>query len=252
MSVPRVSVFARSANGHIAPQRVIEGQGTLLSRTMHGVAYDEINDEMSIPVALGGAVLVFRGGATGEEAPIRVIQGKKTRLIRPQTIAVDPVHDEILAGDTTARAVFVFDRKANGDVAPKRVIYGDKTQLLDVVGVAVDPVRNVIVVATRSATTIGLFMFDRMANGNATPKTAISGQQTGLAHFRQVAVDPGTGRIFLAQQSMREKQLEPYRNDQPRSEEEFKSPLESSTGRRGPASSPSGTSLTMATCRLAR
>ena len=77
---------------------------------MHGVAYDDVNDEMSIPVALGGAVLVFRAGATGQEAPIRVIQGSKTRLIRPQTIAVDPVHDEIIVGDTTARAVFVFDR----------------------------------------------------------------------------------------------------------------------------------------------
>ena len=30
---------------------------------MHGVAYDEVNDEMSIPVALGGAILVL--GALG-------------------------------------------------------------------------------------------------------------------------------------------------------------------------------------------
>ena len=52
-------MFARLANGNVAPTRVIEGQGTSLSRTMHGVAYDEVNDEISIPVALGGAVLVF-------------------------------------------------------------------------------------------------------------------------------------------------------------------------------------------------
>jgi hypothetical protein len=213
---------------------MIEGQGTLLSRTMHGVAYDEKNDEMAIPVALGGAILVFRGGAEGEEAPLRVIQGSKTRLIRPQTIAVDPVHDEILVGDTTARAVFVFDRRANGDVAPKRAIYGERTRLLDVVGVAVDPVRNVIVASSRSAKTIGLVTFDRMANGNATPRTVISGPKTGMAHFRQVAVDPGSGRIFLAQQSMREKQLEPYRGDKPRSEEEFAKAAEASTGRIGP------------------
>jgi len=201
---------------------------------MHGVAYDEVNDEISIPVALGGALLVFKGDAVGETAPIRVIQGSKTRLIRPQTIAVDPVHDEILAGDTTARAVFVFDRRANGDVAPKRALYGANTKLLDVVGVAVDPVRNLIVVATRSASTIGLLTFNRTDTGNVAPRTVIAGPNTGLAHFRQVAVDSGTGRIYLAQQSMREKQLEPYSRDRPRTPEEFEKAKEASTGRTGP------------------
>jgi hypothetical protein len=218
----------------MAPERVIEGQDTSLSRTMHGVAYDEIHDEISIPVALGGAVLVFKGDAVGAERPIRVIQGSKTRLIRPQTIAVDPVHDEILVGDTTARAVFVFDRGAQGDVAPKRALFGENTKLLDVVGVAVDPVRDVIVVASRSASTIGLVTFNRTDTGNATPRTIIAGPNTGLGHFRQVAVDPGTGRIFIAQQSMREKQLEPYRGDQPRTPEEFEKAREASTGRAGP------------------
>lgn len=227
-------MFARLANGNEAPARVIEGQGTSLSRTMHGVAYDEVNDEMLIPVALGGAILVFRGGASGEEAPIRIIQGSETRLMRPQTIAVDPVHDEIIVGDTTARAIFVFDRKAHGDVKPKRALYGDKTQLLDVVGVAVDPGRNRIVAASRSASTIGLVTFNRTDTGNVAPRTVVSGPKTGLAHFRQVAVDPGTGRIFIAQQNMREKQLEAYRGDKPRSAGEFEKVRKSSTGRTGP------------------
>jgi DNA-binding beta-propeller fold protein YncE len=227
-------VFARLANGHVAPDRVIEGQGTFLSRTMHGVAYDEINDEIILPVALGGAVLVFRGGAVGEEAPVRVIQGQKTRLIRPQTIAVDPVHDEIIVGDTTARTVFVFDRKAHGDVAPKRAIYGERTRMLDIVGVAVDPARNVIVASTRSANTIGLVTFNRTDTGNVAPRTVIAGPHTGLGHFRQVAIDPGTGRIFLAQQSMREKQLESYRGEVPRTDEEREAARKASTGRTGP------------------
>lgn len=227
-------MFARVANANMAPERVIEGQGTMLSRTMHGVAYDEVNDEISIPVALGGAILVFRGGAEGEEPPIRVIQGSKTRLIRPQTIAVDPVHDEILVGDTTGRSILVFDRLADGNVAPKRVIYGDKTKVLDIVGVAVDPVRNVIVASSRSANVIGLLTFNRTDNGNVPPRTVVSGPNTGLAHFRQIAVDPGTGRIFIAQQNMREKQLEAYRGANPRTMEEFMKAAESSTGRTGP------------------
>lgn len=218
----------------MAPDRVIEGQGTTLSRTMHGVAYDEVNDEIILPVALAGAVLVFRGDAKGEEAPVRVIQGTNTRLIRPQTIAVDPVHGEIIVGDTTARSVFVFDRKANGDVAPKRAIYGEKTKLLDIVGVGVDPGRNVIVASSRSANTIGLITFNRTATGNVEPRTVIAGPHTGLGHFRQVAIDPKTGHIFLAQQNMREKQLEAYRGDTPRTEEERKAAAKASTGRTGP------------------
>lgn len=227
-------MFARLANGLMAPERVIEGQGTFLSRTMHGAAYDEVNDEMLIPVALGGAILVFRGGADGEEAPLRVIQGSKTQMMRPQTVAVDPIHDEIIVGDTTSRTVWVFDRNANGDVAPKRALSGTETKLLDVVGVAVDPVRNRIVAASRSANTTGILTFDRTATGNVAPRTVISGRKTGLAHFRQIAVDSGSGRVFLAQQNMREKRLEPYRSDWPRTEEEFQRAARSSTGRVGP------------------
>lgn len=227
-------MFARLANGHAAPDRIIEGQGTFLSRTMHGVAYDEVTDEIILPVALGGAVLVFKGDASGEEAPIRVIQGMKTRLIRPQTIAVDSKNGEIIVGDTTARTVFIFDRKADGDVAPKRAIYGANTKMLDIVGVAVDPVRNVIAVATRSANTIGIVTFDRTATGNVAPRTVVSGLKTGLGHFRQIQIDPGTGRIFIAQQNMREKQLEAYRADTPRTDAERKAALAASTGRSGP------------------
>ena len=42
---------------------------------MHGIAYDAVNDEIIVPVALSGAILVFPGGARGNEPPIRVIQG---------------------------------------------------------------------------------------------------------------------------------------------------------------------------------
>ena len=89
-------MFARLANGNVAPKRVIEGQATNLSRTMHGIAYDATHDEIVIPVALSGAILVFRADAKGETPPVRTIQGARTHLVRPHTVAVDPVHDEIL------------------------------------------------------------------------------------------------------------------------------------------------------------
>jgi DNA-binding beta-propeller fold protein YncE len=221
VSVPRISVFARLANGNVAPIRTIEGQATNLSRTMHGLAYDAVNDEIIVPVALSGAILIFRGDAAGETPPIRVIQGTRTGLVRPQTIAVDAVNDEILTADPARRSVFVFDRTATGNVPPKRVITGPKTGLVDIVGVAVDPLRNRIVASSRKGNgATGLFVFDRLANGDVPPRAFIGGPKSKLAHFRQVAIDPATGNIFLAQQNTRMKREEAYVLDKPR--ENFK------------------------------
>ena len=216
--MPRISVFARLANGIVAPKRVIEGQATNLSRTMHGIAYDAIHDEIVIPVALSGAVLVFKADASGEVPPLRAIQGTRTRLVRPHTVAVDPVNNEILTADPSMRAIAVFDRMANGNVAAKRVISGPRTGLLDIVGLDVDPIRNVIVAASRKGNgeKVGLFVFDRLANGDVEPKQFIGGPNSKLAHFRQVTIDPGTGNIFLAQQNTRMKQMEAYVLDKPR------------------------------------
>jgi len=217
VSVPRISVFARLANGNVAPQRVVEGQATRLSRTMHGIAYDEVHDEIVIPVALSGALLVFRGDAQGEAAPVRVIQGSRTGLIRPHTVAVDTVNGEIIAADPSSRAVLVFPRDASGDVAPVRVITGPKTLLLDIVGIAVDPVRNVIVASSRAGGgATGIFVFDRLASGDVPPRAYIGGPNSRLAHFRQLAIDPGTGNIFLAQQRTRPKRMDAYVLNRPR------------------------------------
>ena len=213
-------MFARLANGNVAPKRVIEGQATNLSRTMHGIAYDAIHDEIVIPVALSGAVLVFKADATGEVPPLRAIQGTRTRLVRPHTVAVDPVNNEILTADPSSRAIFVFDRTATGNVAPKRVISGERTGLLDIVGLDVDPIRNVVVAASRKGNgdMVGLFVFDRLATGDVPPRQFIGGPNSKLAHFRQVAIDPATGNIFLAQQNTRMKQMEAYVLDKPRAE----------------------------------
>jgi hypothetical protein len=213
VSVPRISAFARLANGNVAPDRTIEGQDTNLSRTMHGLAYDDRNDEIIVPVALSGAVLVFRGAARGNEPPLRVIQGLQTRLIRPHTANVDPVSGEIIVGDPSARAVLVFDRLANGNVKPKRIITGPKTQFREIVGVASDVKNNAIVVASRApGGPNGIFIFNHMDEGDVAPKRTISGPMTGvLGRFRQLAVDPERGKIYLAVQAFRVQQPTPQK-----------------------------------------
>lgn len=172
---------------------------------MHGLAYDDLHDEIIVPVALSGAVLVFRGGATGDEAPVRIIQGSKTGLIRPQTVEVDPVNNEIVAADSSSRAILVYDRMANGDVEPKRRIGGDKTLFRDIIGIAVDAKSNLILASTRSTDGFsGILMFDRMANGNVAPVRKIGGPNTGaLGAFRQLKVDSERGMVYLAVQGFR-------------------------------------------------
>ena len=213
VSVPRISAFSRLANGNVAPDRIIEGQVTSLSRTMHGIAYDAVNDEIIVPVALSGAILVFPGGARGNEPPIRVIQGPDTGLIRPHTANVDPVSGEILAGDPSARGVLVFDRLANGNAKPKRVIAGPKTQFREIVGVASDARNNAIVVASETpGGPSGLFVFNRLDQGDVAPKRIIAGPLTGaLGRFRQVSIDPERGKIYLAVQAFRSQEPTPQK-----------------------------------------
>jgi DNA-binding beta-propeller fold protein YncE len=198
-------VFARLANGNAEPVRVIEGQGTHLSRTMHGIAYDATHDEMIVPVHLAGAILAFRGDAKGEAAPIRIIQGPHTLILRPETVAVDIAHDEIIVGEDGGKDVLVFQRDAQGDAAPRRVIRGQKTGLDEVRGVAVDSVRNLLVVASRSNKgTTGIFIFNRTDNGDVAPRAVIAGPETGILRIRQIAVDSDQGKILVAVKNNRE------------------------------------------------
>ncbi len=67
MAHPQIAGFARLADGQAERLRAIEGQKTLLGRTMHAIAYDEIHDEIYVTQQFGQGILVFRGSATGED-----------------------------------------------------------------------------------------------------------------------------------------------------------------------------------------
>jgi hypothetical protein len=167
---------------------------------MHGIFYDDIHDEIVVPVALGGAVLTLPGDAAGDAPPKRILQGPKTGIVQPDTIYVDLVHDELIveSGDD---AVLIFDRMAEGDVPPKRRIGGPEAGVANIYGLAADSKRDCIVVANRvesgaRASDDAILTFDRTANGNVKPKTKIAGPHTGIIKIRQVFVDEDRGLIF--------------------------------------------------------
>jgi hypothetical protein len=208
---PQIAVFARLADGQAERVRAIEGQRTLLGRTMHGIAYDPVHDEIYVTQQFGQAILVFRGAADGEEPPVRVIQGSKTQLSSPDTLTFDSVNGDIYVPD--AGKILVYPRTANGNVAPARVV---RTAGSELGGVVIDPVRNFLIAGAKDyegkPTGTGnaeadkklreslppsgrLHIYPRTANGNIKPLRVISGLRGG-----RMAMHPPSGLVFIMQQ----------------------------------------------------
>ena len=193
MNQPQIAVFARSAKEDTPPLRAIEGQKSLLGRTMHDLAFDGIHDEIVVTSPLAQGILSFRGAASGEEAPLRWIQGDKTQIKgvgAAGKLSIDPVHNEIYLA-TPDQTILVFDRMAQGNAPPIRVLGGPDTQLslgtqntnpdvqtsAGVYGggnapcIRIDPIHNLLLVPSRGK----ILVFDRTASGNTPPKAIIQG-----------------------------------------------------------------------------
>jgi len=219
---PQIAAFARLAKENSRPTRLLAGQKTLLTRTMHDIRYDEMHDEFFVSNAFGQAIMVFRGGASGEEAPIRIIQGPRTQLEGSaydgiDRLAVDPIHNEILV--PCVDSILVFPRDGNGDVAPLRIIRGPDTRIQGTQSVAVDPVHDLIIVGSRTAARDGepeidwrrggllarggaLLIFNRTDNGNVRPRAIISGPKSGLTGAQvQIQTYPPKGWIVATRSS---------------------------------------------------
>lgn len=193
MAQPRIAAFARVANGTMAPERVITGAATKMSRTVHGIAYDPVRDEIYVTNALADAVLVFRAGANGAEPPVRMIQGPCTGLVNPHAISLDLEHREILVSSLSARSIAIFPMEAEGNVTPIRYIRGPKTRLGHTVGMGVDTQTNVLVVANSE----DVLFFDRTATGDVAPVGEIKGAHTGIRD-EPWEIEVRKGKIFLA------------------------------------------------------
>ena len=182
------------------PTRMIAGQATRLSRTMHDIRYDETRDEFVVGNPFARAILTFAGGADGEAAPKRTIQGPLTRIQNPDRVELDAVHGEIFVPNRDS--ILVFPRDADGNVAPTRVIEGPATQLAGIRALVVDPVNNLLIAGTDLRTDdahSGLVIFERTASGNAQPLRIIRGPNTGITRVTQMQVYSPGGWIVVTQ-----------------------------------------------------
>ena len=172
---------------------MISGQASKLGRSVHGIAYDPVHDEIVVPNALADAILVFRAGARGDEPPRRVIQGACTQLVTPHAVSLDLTNNEILVSSMTAKTVYVFPLNANGDVPPSRIIRGPKTKLGHTVGIGVDPETNLMAVAGPRE----ILIFNRTDNGDIAPRATIEGPNTGIGE-EPWQIQMFRGKVFLA------------------------------------------------------
>jgi hypothetical protein len=183
---PQIAIFARSAKENTPYLRSIEGQKSLLGRTMHDIAFDGMHDEIVVTSPLAQAILSFRGAANGEEAPLRVIQGNKTQIMgvgATGKVSIDPVHDEIFLA-TPNNTILTFNRMDQGNMAPSRVLGGPDTQLSlgtqtngggNVPCIRIDPIHNILLVPKGGYGGGKMLVFDRTASGNTAPRATIRG-----------------------------------------------------------------------------
>ena len=183
------------AKENTPPNRVLAGQKTLLSRTMHDIRYDDLHDEFLVNNPFAYAVLVFDGGASGEDAPKRIIQGSRTKIGSSSRLEVDPVNNEILVPE--GRGVLVFDREANGDVAPKRILNNAGSGG----GIIVDAVHNLLILGSggNNKNPGAIRIYDRTASGDTKPLRMIAGPKSGIVRALQMQVVPSTGWIVVTQ-----------------------------------------------------
>jgi hypothetical protein len=208
VNTPQIAAFARLAKENSLEVRTLQGQKTLISRTMHALAYDSVQDEIVVNSPLAQAILFFRGGARGEEPPARVIQGPHTQIQGTDydgndKMALDEVHGEVII-PVAGGKVLTFSREGNGDVAPLRVLGGPDTRIHGsqrghpVVGV--DPVHNLLFVSTPAQSRGGeggaLLIFDRTATGNTKPLRVIEGPDVSLGGVAILLSYPPKGWII--------------------------------------------------------
>jgi len=84
----RVAFFARTANGDVAPLRIVSGTLTSLGLLPRGLSVDSANDEVVVVSEGDQSVSTYARTASGNAAPLRTISGPATGLNEPLFSAI--------------------------------------------------------------------------------------------------------------------------------------------------------------------
>jgi DNA-binding beta-propeller fold protein YncE len=176
-------VFGRDQKGNVAPKRKLA-----TPHTTAGIVVDEDDQELFLTIQDDHAIVVFPKLAKDEEKALRVLQGKSTGLADPHGIGLDPVRNEIYVsnwGSNNDRPAFEPGKGGGG--------FGQGARRTDY------PVgRNRAYPATGRFLEPSITVYDQKASGDTAPKRVIQGPKTQLDWPASVAVHPGRGEIFVA------------------------------------------------------
>lgn len=187
-----VNVYSRTANGNVAPLRVLTGPATALSAP-EGDDVDPANNELWVANNGANSIDVYARTATANTPPIRSIVGAATGLNRPVGVDVDVVNNEVFVANALGPTVTVYLRTASGNVAPIRTLGGAATLIVNPFVAVVDTVNNELFVLNVLTQTVRVF--SRTANGNVAPLRSFTGPFT---FAQDLAVDPTNNEVILA------------------------------------------------------
>ena len=71
MQHPRIAAFPVMSDKNALPVRTIEGQKTMLNRTVHSIGYDEAHDEIVVNSNIGLAILTYSRCTSGRRRGMR-------------------------------------------------------------------------------------------------------------------------------------------------------------------------------------
>src|SRR5262249_19136928 len=163
-------------------------------------------DIYSVETDTGDKVVVFPRDANGNIKPARILATPH----RGFALAVDEEKQELFVGVQYPPQVAVYPKTASGNDKPLRSLQGESTRLSDVHGIAIDP-KNKLLYATNWGHVsdyrlpgTGRFedpsisAYPLNADGDASPLRTIQGPKTQMDWPAQMAIDPDTGDLYVA------------------------------------------------------
>jgi slime mold repeat-containing protein len=198
----KVTVYARTATGDIAPVRTIQ---TGLANP-HTLAVDLSRQEFFVSNNLGSpdaAINVYDLNASfpGNDTPKRTIAGPLTLLNRPSGLAIDSTNQELYVANDVDSGPFVavYSSGASGNVAPLRILQGELTGINGPAGMAVDLLHDELFIVNYKVADGGsITVFSRTASGNVAPLRTLQGSGTLFKDPQGIALDAAHDEIVVA------------------------------------------------------
>jgi len=164
------------------------------------------SDIYTVENDFGDTVSVFSENMEGNAVPLRSLHVTH----RAYGLAVDEEKQELFVSVQYPPGVEVYRKTASGDEKPLRVLSGESTRLADTHGIAIDPKNKLLFVnnwghvsqfdlagsGRFEPPSISVYPLD--AKGDASPLRVIQGPKTQLDWPGQMAFDPETGDLYVA------------------------------------------------------